>query len=309
MSFKVPVIVCVFNRPALTKRLFAALAEVCPNQLFVVADGPRPGNDQDPALCRDTIGAVEAGTTWGCRTAWNVAAVNLGCKRRIQTGLNWAFEQVERAIVMEDDCIPDNSFFPYCAELLERYAEDRRVYSIVGTSPLAGRGGRGFDFGTRSYVFSRYTLSWGWATWQRAWAMNDPDVEAWAALRDTDWLAGVLRDPLAILRWRAVFDNAHAGFDTWDYAWTFSCWKNNALAIHPTANVVSNIGFGPDATHTWARTPFAELPTRPLTDPLRHPRDVERNHAYDEALEQAFFSGSRPELLAKVRQAIKARAR
>ena len=177
MSFKVPVIVCVFNRPVLTRRLFAALADVGPDQLFVVADGPRPGYDHDPELCRETIAAVEAGTTWHCRTAWNVAAANLGCKHRIQSGLDWAFEQVKHAIVIEDDCVPDNSFFPYCAALLERYAEDRRVCCIGGTSPLAGRGGQGFDFGAESYVFSRYTLSWGWATWRRAWAMNDPDVE------------------------------------------------------------------------------------------------------------------------------------
>lgn len=307
MSFKVPVIVCVFNRPVLTRRLFAALAEVGPDQIFVVADGPRPGYDHDPELCRDTIAAVEAGTTWPCRTTWNVAAANLGCKRRIQSGLDWAFGQVKQAIVMEDDCVPDNSFFPYCAALLERYAEDRRVCCIAGTSPLAGRGGEGFDFGAASYVFSRYTLSWGWATWRRAWAMNDPDVEAWPALRGTDWLAGILRDPLATLRWRAVFDSARSGFDTWDYAWTFSCWKNKALAIHPATNLVSNVGFNSDATHTRAWTRFAELPTTPLMDPLRHPRDVERNHAYDEALEVAFFSGSRPELLAKARQAIRAR--
>ena len=117
-----------------------------------------------------------------------------------------------------------------------------RVGCVAGTSLLAGHSGEYPDFGRESYVFSRYTMSWGWATWRRAWAMNDPELEAWPALRDTDWLARTLGDPLAVLRWRAIFDAARSGFDTWDYAWTFSCWKSNALAIHPIANLVTNIG-------------------------------------------------------------------
>jgi hypothetical protein len=308
LSFNVPVIVCVFNRPALTRRLMAALADVRPDQLFIVADGPRSGNDRDGDLCRAAIAAIETGITWPCRKTWNVAATNLGCRRRIQTGLDWVFRHVEQAIILEDDCIPHPSFFPYCAELLDRYADDRRVGSIAGASPLVGRGLGGLALGAESYIFSRYPLSSGWATWRRMWGIYDPDIEAWPELRQTDWLADILCDPLATLYWRAIFDTTRDGFDAWDYQWTFSFWRSNALAIHPAANLVTHVGYGPDATHTRVRTPFAELPTTALPSPFRHPRDVKQNLDYDKTLESILFSGTRSELLAKVRQAIKTRA-
>lgn len=284
----------IFNRPQVTRRVFSEIRRARPTKLLVVADGPRSDRPDDVALCaatREVISSVD----WPCEVLTNYSDVNLGCKRRVSSGLNWVFEQVERAIILEDDCLPDPSFFPYCDELLERYADDQRVFHLSGVH---------FRFtGERnpySYYFSRYSFIWGWATWRRAWQHYDVEMKLWPQVRDGRWLQGFLRDDVATAQFIEQFEAIYAGeLDTWDYQWGLACWLQHGLSIRPHVNLVSNIGFGAQATHTTGEeNPAANLPTMPISFPLRHPPFMMRD-AYEDRFLQDKLGGQTPWCIAK----------
>jgi len=302
-----PVVVIAFNRPDAARRLVEALRAVRPARVFVVTDGPRAHVPDDPRLCAETGAAIREGIDWTCDVAWNRAADNLGCRARVETGLDWVFSQVDSAIILEDDCIPDPSFFGYCAELLERYAADPRIGSVTGTNPLAGTGRVVPDPDGASYLVSRYPLSWGWATWRRAWTGHDRSLGEWPALRQGGWLAERVAGMAAIAYWRSVFDAAASGADAWDYGWTFAHWRRDMLAIHPVRNLVTNIGFDASATHTTAPGPFAAMPAASLPLPLAHPPAVSRDAVYDADLEAAMFSLGPRGMVERARLAITGR--
>ena len=284
---KVPIVWCVYNRPDFTRQTFAVLRSVKPMRLLIVADGPNAEKPDDRIRCDEVQRIIQA-IDWEVNVDINLAPANLGCRKRIQTGLTWAFDQVNEAIVIEDDCIPDPSFFPFCEQLLNRYETDRGVGLICGTNFQFGN-----DTGPESYYFSRYPLLWGWAAWRRTWDLYDADLTAWDRLRPTSWLADTLTDVLPTAYWRAIFDSVRSGLDTWDYSLVFSCWRNQLLSVQPRCNLVRNIGFGADSTHTDAgQSIFSNMPTKPMSFPLTHPHHVERNDSCDLRTERVAFSGT-----------------
>lgn len=213
----------------------------------------------------------------------NYSNTNLGCGQRPSTGISWVFENVTEAIILEDDCVPHATFFRFCDELLALYRDDERIMQICGNN---------FQFGhkrtTYSYFFSRYSICWGWATWRRAWKHFDIDLNLWPLLRETPWLLDIVENPIAIEYWRDKFDKAYDSklnenkIDYWDYQWSFACWAQSGLSIMPSETLVSNIGCGPDGTHTKsAGNITANLPTNDLTFPLKHPPCVVRNKEAD----------------------------
>jgi hypothetical protein len=271
-----PVAFFIFNRPEPTRKVFAEIARAKPRRLLVVADGPR--GREEAERCAETR-AVVAQINWECEVLTNFAETNMGCKRRVSSGLTWVFEQCEEAIILEDDCVPHPTFFPFCEELLERYADDERVPMICGSS-FHGGGGPSIS---ESYRFSRLGHIWGWASWRRAWQHYDVALSSWPKLRETSWLLDILGDAGAAAYWRDVFDKTHAGeIDTWDYQWFFSWWAQNGLAIIPAVNLISNIGFGDDATHTrTAASTMAHRAVAEMSFPLRHPKVMARNRETD----------------------------
>lgn len=269
----------IFNRPEATRRVFARLARARPPRLLVVADGPRAGVAGEAAKCADARAVIEA-VDWDCEVLTNFAEHNLGCKRRISSGLNWVFETVEEAIVLEDDCLPDDSFFPFCEELLARYRTDERVTMISGDN---------FQFNRRrtpySYYFTRYVHIWGWASWRRAWRHYDVEMKLWPELRETNWLRETLGHEEAARYWQEIFELVYANqINTWDYQWAFACWAQNGLSIVPESNLVANIGFSDAATHTQAGNvlnKLENLPTVEMPFPLAHPPYVMRHGEAD----------------------------
>jgi len=272
-SLSTPVAMLVFNRPELTARVFAAIRAARPQQLLIVADGPRNGHPEDVQRCAEIRRIVEQ-VDWPCRVFRNFSETNLGCKLRVSSGLDWVFSQVEEAIILEDDCLPDYSFFRFCQEMLEKYRNDPRVASI---------GGNNFQFGSHnhphSYYFSLYNHIWGWASWKRAWLNYELNMSKWLNVRNTDWLSNMFLKRTDINYWKCNFDKACKNeIDTWDIQWTFACWLNNKLSIIPRVNLVSNIGFAPDALHTSnTASRLASIPTTPIEFPLNHPPFVVRN--------------------------------
>jgi hypothetical protein len=278
-TLRTPVAFLIFNRPETTARVFAEIARARPPKLLVVADGPRAARPAEAEACRATRAVVER-VDWDCEVLTNYADENLGCRRRVSTGLEWIFREVEEAIILEDDCLPHPSFFPFCEELLERYRADERVMMISGDNFQRGRRRTSF-----SYYFSRYTHIWGWASWRRAWQHYDLEIKHWEALRrETLWLRDILGDETAARYWQTIFDQVFDGHaTTWDYQWLFACWAQNGLSITPEINLISNIGFGANSTHT--ATPdetVANLPAGEMLFPLRHPPFVVRAREADD---------------------------
>ena len=278
-----PVALLVFNRPDVTERVFREVARARPRRLLLVADGPRRDRPEDAERCAATRAVVER-VDWDCEVLRNYSDVNLGCGVRPATGLRWVFEQVEEAIILEDDCLPHPTFFRYCDELLAKYRDDERVMHVSGDNWHFGG-----DAGPYSYFFSRYCYSCGWASWRRAFRHYDPDMKLWAGLRDTPWLLDLLGDPEAVEFWKAKFDLARTlgpeKVDGWDWPWLFACWAHGGLSILPRVNLISNIGFGADATHTRSTDDMrANVPTAPMEFPLRHPPCMARDTAADRAI-------------------------
>lgn len=268
----IPVCLIVFRRPYHTKKLLDALAVVRPRRLFVVADGPRPDHDGDLRACAETRRLIDD-IDWPCDVQKNYSDSNLGCGIRPSSGISWLFEHVNEAVILEDDCIPDPTFFPFCEELLSRYRDDPRVMQICGSTYHRK------ELPTPcSYFFSESPGCWGWATWRRAWRHYDAGVGSWPSARADGLLEKAMgRSPL-VDEYANALDHAHAtggvcGY--WDYQWGLACILNSGLSIYPKYNLISNVGFGNDATHTRdIHSSTACIPLQPMPFPLIHPREV-----------------------------------
>jgi hypothetical protein len=282
----VPVALLLFNRPDTTAQVFAAIRAIRPHRLFLIADGPRAGHAHDEERCamaRATVAQVD----WPCEVHRDYAEANLGLKRRVESGLSWLFAQVESAIILEDDCVPDPSFFQFCAEMLARYREHEEVMGVAGTNFTLGRYGC-----VHSYYFSRYALIWGWATWRRAWQRYDARMAAWPQLREQEWLVSRLDSLAAARYWSAQFEQNYRSPHSWAYAWLLSCWLHDGLTVVPAQNLVRNVGFGKEATHTRdAESRFARLEAASLPFPLVHPPAICRDVEADLVTEEMAFSG------------------
>jgi hypothetical protein len=262
----VPVALIIFNRPSLTRRVFERIREYRPPRLLVIADGPRSSSEVERC---DAARAVIDLVDWDCDLHRNYSDVNLGCNDRFSSGLSWVFDQCEKAIILEDDCLPHPSFFRYCEDLLEIYQQDERISTINGSNFLHGWYGRTQT--QFSYYFSAYPHSWGWATWQRAWRHYTDSVKFWPSLRTTGWLHDILTDTTAEAYYRDSFDALLRGERSWDFQWTLASWTQRSLAIAPAVNLISNLGCGEGATHAVAATKAANLPFSEVRSPLHHP--------------------------------------
>lgn len=272
-----PVALFVFNRPQNTASVFEAIREAQPKHLFVIADGPRERNAADERLC-SAARSVVSGIDWPCEVRLNFAPTNMGPKKRIVSGLQWLFNQVDEAIILEDDCLPDVSFFRFCSELLERYRDDIRIAMINGTKcPGAGR-----DDGS-SYYFSAFGCHWGWATWKRAWLDYDPEMTVWADPQTRRKVSAAISDDSFRDAWLELIDLVWSGaVNAWDTQWTLGQVLAERLAVVPVVNLVSNIGFSEAGTHTRLRLAVgANMVRHSMPFPLVAPERVEPNREYD----------------------------
>lgn len=279
-----PVLLIIFNRPELTRRVLEAIAVVKPARLFVAADGPRGAPDVEQ--CREARAAI-AGVDWECELLTDFSDINLGCGIRVHTAVDWAFSHCDQLMVLEDDCVPGVPFFRFCEQLLEVYRDDERIMHISGNNFHAGE-----SFTPYSYYFSKYTHAWGWATWRRAWRHFDWAMKRWPEVRTAGLVEACCSDPYEREYWSSIFERMHQGApDVWDYQWTFACWLQSGLAVLPSVNLVSNLGFGADATHTKAQSEFLCRPTFDLGK-IRHPPYVIRNVAADSVTFDQNFGGA-----------------
>lgn len=272
-----PVLFLIFNRPDLTNCVFERIREAKPKHLFVAADGARPDHAGDAELCAETRQIIKK-VDWDCELRTLFREQNLGCKQAVSSAITWFFKHVEQGIILEDDCLPDMTFFRFCSELLGKYRHDERVMAISGNNFQNGE----FDPGSSCY-FSIYNHIWGWATWRRAWRHYDGKLTLWPRLRESGWLEGWLQTIDAAAYWCNIFDSVYAGqINSWGYPWTFACWAQHGLSVLPAINLVSNIGFDNRATHTKAQnSPVANLPALAMDFPLVYPSGMVRQYKAD----------------------------
>lgn len=286
-----PVLLLVFNRPDTTARVFDAIRTARPTRLYVAADGPRRSRPAEFELCEQTR-RIATAIDWPCELTTLLREENLGCKRAVSSAISWFFDREPEGIVLEDDCLPDPSFFAYCDAMLERYRADHRVMCVSGDNFIAGHWQP-----EHSYYFSRYAHIWGWASWARAWKHYDVDLKSPGNEPVVEVVNRTFPKSANVrAHWLGLLTQITAGrIDTWDYQWAYTLWRCNGLSCMPRVNLISNIGFGPGATHTVsAESKLAGLAAGTMVMPLNHPATVACSDEADAWTEADIFEiGSR----------------
>jgi len=295
-----PVLLLVFNRPEVTAEVFAAIRTAQPSRLYVAADGPRPdraGEAESVARTRKIATAVD----WPCKLQTLFREDNLGCKAAVSGAITWFFEKEERGIILEDDCLPSQSFFHFCSELLDFYNDETRVLHINGTNPLNSA-----QAISNTYFFSRFESVWGWATWRRAWAKYDGELRSWPQLRRDHYLNEILPKHSANA-YSNIFDRAYRNeIDSWGYPWAYAKMINGYTVV-PSVNLIENIGFGEDATHTKdANNSIANLRYGKFEFPILHQENIALDHRKEREWDNTMF---RPKVLRKLVGALVRRMR
>ena len=275
MAFTTPVLLIIFRRPDIVKQLIDAVRVAAPTRIFISCDGPsleRAGEAEKVAANREL---VEREIDWPCTIERRYSDINEGPRVSIAGAITWFFERVEEGIILEEDCIPHPDFFPYCAELLERYRHDTRVWHISGTHPLDNQWR-----GDGSYYFSKYPWVWGMATWRNRWKHYDVNLSAWPAFKSSGAIKKIFKDPFDREWWTMTLDKTYGGtINSWDFQWCFACMSRGGLCIVPNRNLINNIGFGVEGVYCFGENTNSQ--TFKIL-PLTHPSVVRRNVEADD---------------------------
>lgn len=260
------VLFIIFNRPDTTTKVFDRIRAARPAKLYIAADGPRAGRPEEKALCKQAR-EITTQIDWDCELKTLFRDTNMGCKEAVSSAITWFFENEEEGIILEDDCLPASSFFSFCDEMLEKHRDDTRVRHISGGNFQLGN-----KRGDASYYFSKISHIWGWASWRRVWRDYDKDLKQYKEEEVKAALLNVFDDPWIADAWYQIFKELKAeSIDTWDYQLGLTNYFNNALCIIPNVNMISNIGFGDNATHTKnAVDKYAALPLEEIGE-ITHP--------------------------------------
>ncbi|HNR86816.1 MAG TPA: hypothetical protein PKM65_00580 [Spirochaetota bacterium] len=269
-SHGTPILFIIFNRPETTRLVFERIRQAKPTRLFVSADGPRSSVPDEAERCREARAIVER-IDWDCEVKTFFKDSNCGCRVMVSSAITWFFDNVEEGIILEDDCLPDMSFFPFCAELLERYRNDNRIYMISGNNFQFG-----VKRGTGSYYFSKTNHIWGWASWRRAWRQYDVTLASFPEFKRNNIIQNIFVKKKEQRQWMRNFQLVYNGkLNTWDHQWAYAILTNNGMSIMPNVNLVSNIGFATGATHTTAGgNIFADMKTEPIGEIIHPPFTV-----------------------------------
>ena len=283
---KTAVLFLVFNRPDTTIKVFEKIQQIKPKRLYIASDGPRMnlvGEMEKVIKVRQIASKVD----WPCEVKTLFRDKNLGCKKAVSSAVTWFFEHEEEGIILEDDCVPRLDFFNFCENLLDRYSKDLRVSAITGNNFQNNK-----RRGKASYYFSKYFHCWGWATWKRSWKNYDGGIKFWPAWSNSKTWFDFVPGKFERKYWKKIFDLVHAGkIDSWAYPMLASIWYKNGLVVTPNVNLVSNIGFGEDATHTKIKnTKEINIPTQSLGK-IIHPKLIEINYDADKYEFEYIFNG------------------
>ncbi len=289
MVFDVPILFLVFNRPETTRQVFQRIKEMQPAKLFIAADGPRAGKEGDEEKCEAVRRLILDGIDWPCDVKTLFRYHNLGCGNAVSSAITWFFDNVEEGIILEDDTLPDPSFFTFCKTLLEKYRNDEKVKMISGNNFQNGKWR-----GDGSYYFSAYSHIWGWASWRRVWNEYDFTLNEINAVTLENDMQNYFDEKDVVKYWKKILQKIKDGLiNTWDYQLLFSIWKYQGVSILPNVNLVSNIGFGESSTHTLNKKDgSSNIPVGTLNQ-LNHPDKIEIDRSADQYYSNKFLLGKR----------------
>lgn len=277
MKFDIPILFIIFRRPTIAQKSFESIRKCQPNQLYIACDGARDSVEGEKELVEQTKSAILDMIDWPCDVRTLFQKENLGCSKAVFTAINWLFEEEERGIILEDDCVAQDSFFPFVSEMLEKYKIDNRIGMIAGSNNI--------NYQMKaSYCFSKYKACWGWATWRRAWQNMDLNMN-W---RTTECNSSVIENmgyrscDLKYWRYRIKLIDQNL-VSAWDWQWYFTLASQNQLSIFPKVSLISNIGFGKGSTHTWGKNQKKYMASKKLQFPLIHPHLVLPDYSFDNA--------------------------
>jgi hypothetical protein len=275
MPAQPPLLLIAFNRTDTLGEVLRALEPVAPPRVYVAADGPREDREGEAERCR-AVREMLVNLPWRCEIHARFLDRNAGCAVGVSSAVSWFLEQEESGIVLEDDCVPDPSFFPFCAEVLERHARDERVMSVLGTRFAPMRPGQ-----RASYSYSRLFSPWGWATWRRAWRRYELELGDWRSRLPVPGMPLPAHGTPSNTGWGRKFDTVVDGRaegkppHTWDYQWIYAHMLHDGLAVIPRTNLITNVGEGPTSTHLQRGSVWLNLPRTPVAGPLAHPDRME----------------------------------
>jgi hypothetical protein len=283
-NFKTPILFIIFNRPDTTIRVFNEIKKIKPTKLYIVSDGPRLNKIGEKEKCEETRKIIDL-IDWQCQVFKNYSDINLGCKKRVSSGIDWFFKNEEQGIILEDDCLPDLSFFGFCEELLKKYENNDKIAMISGNHFNTNK------IGEADYYFSKIPNIWGWATWRRAWQKYDLGMSKYLDFKVQDKIKNIWTNKKNRNYWRYIFEEVYNNkINTWDYQFTFSVFLNNSLCISPNFNLVSNIGFGKEFTKTLLTDKrVANLEINKVNLPLKHPKNIEYYESNDNYINKIYL--------------------
>lgn len=262
-----PILLLIFNRPQQTLRILESIRQQQPTQLFIAADGPRGHKDGDEELCLHTRELVLERIDWPCEIHTLFRTHNLGCAKAVSSAINWFFSHVEEGIILEDDCLPDATFYTFCRRMLDKYRDAHNIMHIGGSNYQAG-----IQRGKASYYFSHYAHIWGWATWKRAWKYYDFSLQRYRQYATDNIPIQFVRDLDAFYALK---------MDTWDTQWFLSVLFNRGLCITPNINLIKNIGYGKEATHTKTEPAWFRKMVYGSIPEIKHPHIIQADQEAD----------------------------
>lgn len=291
--YTTPILFLIFSRPDTTQQVFERIREIKPTRLYVAADAPREGRPEEKLRCEETRAIIKQ-IDWPCELKTLYRDTNLGCKMAVSSAITWFFEQEEYGVILEDDCLPDLSFFPFCEELLIRYKDDDRIGHIGGNNFFPGivRQGLSYDLCSICHI-------WGWASWRRAWKNYDVNFRYWEEAKEHPYmLKSLFRNSWERIYFSSFIADTLAGnrgINTWDVQYFFMLRVQNQLSVYPAVNLVTNIGLNTvGATHTTKKNKKAYVLSQPMPFPLKHPGYMLSNKEIDyTTVRKNFFSYKR----------------
>jgi hypothetical protein len=281
------VLFLVFNRLDTTKQVFEAIRQAKPPRLYVAADGARENREGEEQKVKAVREYILSNIDWECEVKTLFREENLGCKYAVSGAITWFFENEEMGIILEDDCLPSQSFFWFCEELLIRYQENNNIGIITGSNYFFEEKDIEED-----YYFSVFSFVWGWASWKKVWEKYDVDMKSYPEFKKKNKLKDIFLTKPSLSYWSGNFEATFKGkIDTWDYQLSYMSCNNALLNIVPSRNLISNIGYGSDATHTKANGDKHENMKRyELEFPLKYQENIIRSVFLDEKFEKLAFS-------------------
>jgi len=265
-----PILFLTFNRFDETKRVFEVIKNARPKKLYIASDGPRNSSLGEDLKVKNVRDFIESNINWECDVKTLFREKNLGCKIAVSSAIDWFFENEDRGIILEDDCLPNISFFEFCEELLEKYQENNNIAMISGDNFHFGH-----RYGEADYFFSRIPHIWGWATWKRAWKSYDVEMSDYQDFKNKEKIKDIWQEKKINKYWISIFDDVYKNkINTWDYQLALMIFNRNLVCICPNVNLVSNIGFGNKSTHIVKKNKYIGIPGETINFPLKHPKEI-----------------------------------